>query len=205
MDRKQFLITSTLSTFSLTTLGCVVPRDQNENGSTHKGDCTTTDDILGPFYRANAPTRSNMLDKSAEGNKVQIRGVVYSDDCTTAIKDVLVEIWHCNINGEYDNESSEYHHRAKQLTNESGEYSFTTILPGKYLNGRLYRPAHIHFRITHKNHQELISQIYFVGDPNITQDPWASSAKAQQRILPIVLGDTNGNLEVVFDIYLDKK
>jgi protocatechuate 3,4-dioxygenase beta subunit len=48
-------------------------------------------------------------------------------------------------------------------------------LPEKYLNGKLFRPAHIHFRVTAA--EELVSQIYFMGDPNITEDPWASKKK----------------------------
>lgn len=117
-----------------------------------------------------------------------------------------MEIWQCNTKGEYDNHSDNFKQRAKWYTNKKGEYAFKTILPGKYLNGKMYRPAHIHFRITEKNSQELISQIYFQGDPHIEKDPWASQKKAALRVLPISLEDTNGNLAVNFDIYLkDKK
>ena len=119
-------------------------------------------------------------------------------------KNALVEIWHCNTKGEYDNDTNNFHQRAKWFTNENGEYEFTTILPGKYLNGRLYRPAHIHFRVSEEKSKELISQIYFKGDPHITEDPWASQEKAELRVLPISLEDTNGNLAVNFDIYLGK-
>ena len=126
-------------------------------------------------------------------------------DCVSPAENALVEIWHCNTKGEYDNESDEFKHRAKWYTNKNGEYSFKTILPGKYLNGKLYRPAHIHFRITEKDSSELISQVYFQGDPHISEDPWASQKKAEFRILPIRLEDTNGNLTVTFDITLKDK
>ena len=59
--------------------------------------------------------------------------------------------------------------------------------------------------MTAKGSQELISQIYFQGDPHITDDPWASKKKAKHRILPISLEDTKGNLSVVFDISLKRK
>ena len=75
-------------------------------------------------------------------------------------------------------------------------------MPGKYLNGQLYRPAHIHFRVTEKNSRELVSQLYFQGDPHLIKDPWASQKKAMKRILPIALEDTHGNLAVTFDIHL---
>ena len=69
----------------------------------------------------------------------------------------------------------------------------------------LCRPAHIHYRVTEKNNKELVSQIYFQGDPHIAKDPWASKEKAELRILPISLEDTKGNLAVNFDIFLKGK
>ena len=122
-----------------------------------------------------------------------------------SLRNALVEIWHCNVDGEYDNDSEDFKLRACWRTNEKGEYYFKTILPGKYLNGELYRPAHIHFRVTEKDSKELVSQIYFRGDPNITKDPWASQNKAKLRILQITPEDINGNLTIRFDIYLKEK
>lgn len=95
-----------------------------------------------------------------------------------------------------------FFHRAKWFTNKNGEYSFKTILPGKYLNGKEYRPAHIHFRVTSDAYKELVSQIYFKGDPHIQVDPWSSKKEAELRILPIYLESVDGKLTVNFDIYL---
>ena len=117
----------------------------------------------------------------------------------------MVEIWHCDTEGKYDNGTKAFRLRAGLNTNNKGEYAFTTILPGKYLNGALYRPAHIHVRVTEKNSKELISQIYFKGDPHIVKDPWASKDKAKHRILEIAPADINGNLAINFDIYLKAK
>jgi len=202
MDRKKFLITASLAAFSISACGSVKLTETEDKFS---GDCTTTDDILGPFFRPNAPTRYDMTDPKLEGTRVELKGIVYKSDCTTPLKNTLVEIWHADKEGNYDNDSSEFRQRASWTTNERGEYAFKTILPGKYLNGKLYRPAHIHFRITEPNSKELVSQIYFKGDPNITEDPWASQPKANLRILPIVLEDTKGNLAVNFDIYMKEK
>ncbi|MCR9172535.1 MAG: hypothetical protein NXI10_08595 [bacterium] len=207
MNRKEFLKSSGMAAFALTTIGCAVPRASQSTElpeSTHVGDCATTNDILGPFYRPDAPEKSDMTFSGLSGSRVAIKGKVYTDDCTSILENVKVEIWHCDTKGDYDNTSSDFRHRAQQTTDNAGAYSFKTILPGKYLNGKLYRPAHIHFRVTHEEHQELISQIYFAGDPHIDEDPWASQEKAKARILPIVLEDTEGNLTVQFDIYLNK-
>ncbi len=210
MDRKKFLTTAGLAAFALSACGSVKPISAESKtnapaGSKFVGDCNTTNDILGPFYRPNAPTRSNLITNGISGTVVTLKGKVFKADCVTPLKNALVEIWHCNTKGEYDNETNKFDQRAKWVTNDEGEYSFTTILPGKYLNGKLFRPAHIHFRVNQENSKELISQIYFKGDPHITEDPWASQSKAELRVLPISLEDVKGNLSVIFDIYLSDK
>lgn len=201
MNRKEFIITSALTAIGITTLGSI---RKLENGF-FKGDCETTNDILGPFYRENAPLRNDLTSKDLEGTRITIKGKVFKSDCTTPIKDALVEIWHANTKGEYDNDSDYFNQRAGWKTNKEGEYSFLTIMPGKYLNGKLYRPAHIHFRVTAKGQSELVSQIYFTGDPHITKDPWASKSKAEERVLTIIPEDVNGNLVVNFNIYLKEE
>lgn len=189
-----------MTAFSLSAFGSVV---KGMDGS-FKGDCETTNDILGPFYRPGAPVRSDLLFDGLSGTRIEIRGKLFHSDCTTPVSNALVEIWHCDTEGEYDNDSSEFRHRAALQSNADGSYFFRTILPGKYLNGELYRPSHIHYRVTSKNTLELISQIYFSGDPDIAKDHWASQPKAKERILAIAPADTHGNLTIFFDIYLEK-
>ncbi len=198
MKRKEFLISSALAAFSMSAFGSVV----RTVGGSFKGDCETTNDILGPFYRPDAPLRADLTFAGLAGTRITLTGQVFGDDCTTPLPNAMVEIWHCDTQGKYDNETEQYLHRARLLTDAHGRYAFHTIIPGKYLNGRLYRPSHIHYRVTEKNSAELISQIYFAGDPHITADPWASDQKAEHRILPIKPQDTAGNLTVQFDIYL---
>jgi len=197
MKRKEFIAATIMSAMSVSTFGSVKPK-----ADAFEGDCETTNDILGPFYRPNAPTRADLTAPDMQGTPILLKGTVYAKDCTTPLKDALVEIWHCSADGAYDNESNAFMYRAKWSTDSEGLYAFKTILPGKYLNGKLYRPAHIHFRVTAPKHKELVSQLYFEGDPHITKDPWASKPAAQLRILPIILEDTKGNLVVNFDIYL---
>lgn len=201
MNRKKFLTTATLAAFSISTFAALPGKDDEDP----KESCETSKDILGPFYRPKAPERSDLTFEGLEGSIIQLKGKVYESDCITPIKNAKIEIWHCDTEGKYDNVTKEYKHRAIQYSNEEGEYEFKTILPGKYLNGRLYRPAHIHFRVKGKKRQELISQIYFTGDPQIEEDPWASQKNASHRILPIILEDTQGSLTVNFDIYLKEK
>ncbi|MBK0402528.1 hypothetical protein I5M27_05995 [Adhaeribacter sp. BT258] len=201
MDRKKFLLSYSLLALSFSTFGSVVKKlDGN-----YVGDCETTNDILGPFYRPNAPLRTDLTFEGLTGNQLMIKGKVLGADCRTPLQGALVEIWHCDTQGEYDNDSKAFRHRAGWKTNNQGEYAFKTIIPGKYLNGDLYRPSHIHFRVTHKSGRELISQIYFNGDPHIPADPWASQGKAKHRILNIYPDDVNSTLAINFDISLRNK
>ena len=200
MNRKKFLINSSLAAFSISIFGKVQPKDND-----FVGDCETTNDILGPFYRPEVPVRKDLTSKDLKGTVIELKGQVFGSDCETPLSNAKVEIWHCNTDGEYDNDSEGFRQRGKWYSDKEGHYSFKTILPGKYLNGGKFRPAHIHFRVTAKGSQELISQIYFHGDPHITNDPWASKKKAVHRILPISLEDTKGNLVVVFDVFLKDK
>ncbi|MFT5859195.1 MAG: catechol 1,2-dioxygenase [Flavobacteriaceae bacterium] len=210
MERKDFLVKASLAAFAVSACGTIKPTQVGteegvEGSGGFEGDCATTNDILGPFYRAEAPTRADLTFEGLTGSVVEIKGRVLGPGCATPVENALVEIWHCDTNGDYDNDSERFDHRAKWTTNKKGEYSFTTVLPGKYLNGGLFRPAHVHFRVSGSGMQELISQIYFTGDPHITKDPWASQPKAELRVLPIILEDTKGKLAVNFDVFLNSQ
>lgn len=201
MKRRDFVTKSSLAVMSLATFGSVL-RGKDD---IFVGDCDTTNDILGPFYKPDAPIREDLTFEGLQGNVITVKGKVFGDDCITPLENALVEIWHCDTKGEYDNDSPKRLHRARWFTNKEGEYSFRTILPGKYLNGGQYRPSHIHFRVTANGNKELVSQIYFQGDPHITKDPWASKKKAENRVLAVIPEGVHGDLAVNFDIFLGKK
>ncbi|PCH69777.1 MAG: catechol 1,2-dioxygenase, partial [Bacteroidetes bacterium] len=66
-------------------------------------------------------------------------------------------------------------------------------------NGDKNRPSHIHFKITASDHEELVTQLYFEGDPDIDSDPWASDKDAEDRIITLD-EDSDGNKSGIFDI-----
>jgi protocatechuate 3,4-dioxygenase beta subunit len=61
------------------------------------------------------------------------------------------------------------------LTNEDGEYSFTSVRPGAYPwrnHHNAWRPPHIHFSLFGTNFiSRLVTQMYFPGDPLLALDP----------------------------------
>ena len=159
----------------------------------------TTQDIKGPFYRENPPSRIAIAAGEA-GTVLTIRGVVYGEDCETPLSNTGVDVWQAGDNGEYDNSSAAYRLRGQMTTNAQGEYEFKTILPGRYLNGSTYRPRHIHYQVSHPISEDqtttLITQLYFEGDEFLASDPWAE----ESRTIP--LEDVNGELNGTFDIVL---
>ena len=76
------------------------------------------------------------------------------------------------------------------LTDDNGNYKFTTIKPGSYPWGNhhnAWRPAHIHFSIFGRSFVDrLVTQMYFEGDPLFKYDPIFNSIpdeKAQNRLI----------------------
>lgn len=154
----------------------------------------TTPDIEGPYYKAGSPHKVRIADPSELGTRLFITGTAHTTDCTTPVGNVLLDIWQANKDGIYDTSDS-YRLRGKVTTNSDGQYSFETILPGNYQN----RPRHIHLTLTAPNQAPVITQLYFEGDPDITNDPWASQPSAQKRIIPL-LQDDKQQLYGIFDI-----
>jgi catechol 1,2-dioxygenase len=173
---------------------------ENPSQASVPDPCQTTNDILGPFFKANAPFQENIVPANSTATPLIIEGKVYSS-CSSVLADAIVEIWNADENGDYD--TTGFMYRGRYKTGADGSYTFTSIIPGKYLNGALYRPSHIHFKISAAGHKDLVSQIYFKDDTSISTDPWANSPKAKERIL-LVMQEPSGANMVNFDIHLEK-
>jgi len=92
-------------------------------------------------------------------------------------------------------------------TSSNGHYHFITTLPVPEPvpeRENVFRPAHIHLRISSKGQQDLITQIYFQGDPYLDSDPSTKSDLAVNRILEVKKMDDINNA-VQFDIVLSKE
>lgn len=196
MKRRQFIQRSTLTVVGLSALGTL-----HWNGTRFVADTPTTTDILGPYYRPNAPMRSNLIAPGSTGEVMHLGGTVYHSDGTTPLPNVLLEAWQCDENEIYDNTSDDYRFRGRVKTDSQGRYAFKTIVPVPYQDGADWRPAHIHLRISSADRQDLITQIYFQGDAHIEGDPAAKAPQAKGRILEI-RKKTNGEHEVTFDVVM---
>jgi catechol 1,2-dioxygenase len=200
MQRRDFLKDAALGAVAVSASGFI-----SFNGSKYVGDCETTTDILGPFYRPGSPLRTNLVVAGEPGTKLLLSGKVKHDDCTTPFKNAKIEIWHCSAKGVYDNDTDEFRYRGTTYTDDEGKYFFNTILPVPYEIGNgVSRPAHYHLMITAEGYQPLITQLYFTGDPYLSKDPSSASATAKRRILSVkTLKDERKKVD--FDISLSKK
>lgn len=199
MKRRSFLRETSFGAIAITTTGFI-----SFNGTKYVGDCQTTTDMLGPFYRPGSPERTSLIVQGDNGTKILLAGKVKHDDCVTPLKKAKVEIWHCSPKGEYDNDSNDFRYRATTYTDDRGNYSFSTILPIPYrVSQTTYRPAHFHLMITADNYQPLVTQVYFEGDKHLTEDSASSSPTAKKRILKVQTLADNSK-KVSFDINLSK-
>ncbi len=199
MKRRDFLKNTVLSAIAISTTGFV-----RFDGKQYVGDCATTSDILGPFYRPDSPIRKSLVIKGEKGNPVELLGKVLHNDCATPYKNAKIELWHCDGDGIYDNESADFKYRGTTYSDKKGNYSFKTILPVPYGSGNNYRPAHFHMMITAEGYQPLVTQLYFTGDPWIEKDSGASSPASKKRILGVETLK-NGSKKVEYSVGLAKK
>ena len=199
MDRRTFVKNSSLTAFSVAAFGAI-----QWNGKSFVGETPTTTDILGPFYRPGAPLRSNIIPPGSHGDLMNLTGTIYQKDGKTPMRDAFIEIWQVNEKGEYDNTSDDFLGRGAVKTGNDGVYHFKTIVPVPYHAGSGYRPAHIHLRVSSADHQDLITQIYFKGDPHLQEDSSSKSPESMNRILSIRKNAKQENA-VQFDIVMRKE
>ena len=96
--------------------------------------------------------------------------------CERGLAGVELDVWHATHDGHYDNDGTlkvpGYLLRGRLRTDAEGRYRLRTIIPGRYLNGRQYRPAHVHVKVRASGFAPLTTQLYFPGDPYNDIDPF---------------------------------
>lgn len=131
------------------------------------------------------------------GERITVTGRVLDRD-GRPVRGQLVEIWQANASGRYAHQRDQhpapldphFTGAGRCLTDDQGEYAFTTVKPGAYPWGNhlnAWRPAHIHFSLFGTAFtQRLVTQMYFPGDPLLAHDPILQSVTddtARQRLV----------------------
>lgn len=152
----------------------------------------TESDMLGPFYKEDAPFKQR-LGEGIEGERLVITGKVMDMRCQP-LKGAILDIWQANSTGEYDNKG--FTLRGKVNTNNDGVYLIDTIIPKEYGQGDITRPGHIHLKVGVPNQPTLTTQLYFEGDPYLTD--------LEDKSLIMKITDSNGTKKAKFDFVIEK-
>lgn len=136
------------------------------------------------------PVRYDLLVSSTakstpDNRQLLVYGTLVNEDCSP-LQGYRVEIWSASQAAIYTS-SVEQSYRGAAITDRDGAFSFKTVLPAAYLNGKQYRPKHLHIEVWAPGKQTpapgiLTTQYYFADDQYISSDAGASRAEAA-RIL----------------------
>jgi protocatechuate 3,4-dioxygenase beta subunit len=126
-------------------------------------DEPTVEQTEGPYFTPNSPERTSLLEAGMSGRLLQLSGFVVNTSCEP-IENALVDFWHCDDAGEYDNVG--YRLRGHQFTDASGAYRLETIVSGVYTG----RTRHIHVKVQAPSQPVLTTQLYFPDEPENASD-----------------------------------
>lgn len=165
---------------------------------------TTLSELTGPVYGHDDIqaldddlTKNAMVNAEPIGERIIVTGRVL-DENNDPVPNALLEIWQANSCGRYVHRLDQhdapldpnFKGAGRVLTNEKGEYTFTSIKPGAYPwrnHDNAWRPAHIHFSVFGTAFiSRLVTQMYFPGDPLMPLDPVYNGIpdeKGRQRLI----------------------
>ena len=152
----------------------------------------TESDMLGPFYKEGAPFKQRLGEGVKEGERLIITGKVMDMRCQP-LKDAILDVWQANSTGKYDNEG--FTLRGKVKTNNDGTYLIDTIVPREYATGDITRPGHIHLKVGAPNQPTLTTQLYFEGEPYLSD--------LEDKSLVMKLTEENGTKKGNFDFVIE--
>jgi protocatechuate 3,4-dioxygenase, beta subunit len=183
----------------------------------------TATETSGPFYPGESqfhPDNDLTIlpgnSTRALGQVIYIHGKILDQNCKP-ISGATVEIWQACASGRYNNPTDtntapldpNFKYWGETATNDDGEYVFKSIIPGAYpADVNWMRPPHVHFKVSRLGYHELITQMYFKGQPlnDIDQILLATPAADRGALVvdfqPASPEREPGSLEGGFDITL---
>ena len=164
----------------------------------------TLSELTGPVYGETEVkpidsdlTRNAAVNGEAIGERIIVTGRVL-DGQGRPVRNALLEVWQANACGRYVHKldlhdaplDPNFTGAGRVMTNDKGEYKFTSIRPGAYPwknHANAWRPAHIHFSVFGNSFlQRMVTQMYFPGDPLLPLDPIYNGVpdeKGRQRLI----------------------
>jgi protocatechuate 3,4-dioxygenase beta subunit len=135
--------------------------------STNNACAVTPSETAGPYPSRADFVRSDIRE-DRQGTALTLTiTVVNANSACAAVANADVEIWHCDVAGDYSQYGSQTARtflRGIQTTNAAGQVSFTTIYPGWYQG----RATHIHAEVTISGRSVKVTQMAFPESVNNT-------------------------------------
>jgi protocatechuate 3,4-dioxygenase, alpha subunit len=140
----------------------------------------TGSQTVGPFFHLGMThlERNSLVAEGAPGERIRIRGRVL-DGGGNAVPDAIVEVWQADSAGRYFGEIPPKNSGAPRLqgfgrieTDEKGEFSFTTVKPGRVPapDGGLQAPHIVVTLFSRGLLKPLLTRIYFPDEPSNADD-----------------------------------
>lgn len=162
----------------------------------------TPSEIKGPFYPI-TPQKDKDFDLTqvegkngtAAGDVIWIEGQIL-DTTGAAVEDASVELWQSNAAGRYSHPHDSnpapldpnFQGWAIVPSGKNGAFRFKTIMPGSYPASENWtRPPHIHFKVGKLGYVELITQMYFPGNPLNGEDLLLKRKGIEEQKLMVAL------------------
>jgi protocatechuate 3,4-dioxygenase beta subunit len=149
----------------------------------------TPREIEGPYFRLGAPNRSNLLEPGDKPELVLTGRVL--NQLGKPIPGAIVNLWSSDAVGNYDMLGYRYH--GYVVTDDKGQYEFTTIVPG------CYEPRdakHFHVKVQGVS-SPITTQLYVEGEPGNEEDDFYSP-----DLLVRCTTDANGVKHGTYDFIL---
>jgi protocatechuate 3,4-dioxygenase beta subunit len=189
-DRRRFLITGAAVAAGLGLPRTGIAQELKPTPQCDDGDAPTPRQTEGPFFKPRSPQRSDLREAGASGQPVELAGVVLTRSCRP-VAGALVDFWHADAQGEYDNKGFRY--RGHVFADDQGRFRFLTIKPALYPG----RTRHYHVKVQAPNRPVLTTQLYFPGEPGNARDGLF------RRELLMRVADRQDGLAARFDFVLD--
>ena len=172
----------TAGSLGISALVCLL--NNGDNGQTE-----TTANLMGPFWRMDAPATPNggsIVRSPTPGAPIVVNAWV-RDREGRPVADAQVDVWQASSEGFYENQDpaqADMNLRGKFTTDARGNVSFRSIKPVGYpipVGGPVgtllraqsrhnLRPAHIHFMIFKPGFKTQFAQVYSSDDPHLETD-----------------------------------
>ncbi len=178
----------------------------------------TASSVLGPFYLEGAPEVASGSDLTGEmqGEPVVVRGRV-KDVQGNPIPAAELDVWQTAPNGLYDiqdPDQPEFNLRAKVRADAEGAYAFRTMKPVSYpiphdgpvgllmraVGRHFQRPAHIHFIVSAKGYEPVVTQLFTEGDEYLDSD---AVFGVKESLVVDYLKQGDGDYTVNYDFVLE--